>query len=128
MLHQPSPTKPAIQLGFLSYAVFTKEIGVPGVNRYLPGRTENPAGLWALLDWTVDHCSRGSFTFKSQDSPRLQAGLNDRRNIMERSRKMQFQVSRQASVMAEAHVNMFPVGSLTALFEGPVCHCVGILM
>lgn len=43
--------RPAIQLGFLSYPVLTKETGLPGEYRHLPVGQKHQAGLRAVEDW-----------------------------------------------------------------------------
>lgn len=47
----PSSMRPAIQLGFLSYPVLTKETGLPGEYRHLPVGQKHQAGLRAVEDW-----------------------------------------------------------------------------
>lgn len=65
--------------------------------------------------------------FKEVSSALVSPGcLDNHVNMMERNRKAScFQPT---SVTAEARVKMSPLGSLLALFEGPVCHCIGLLM
>lgn len=52
--HQPSPTRLRILLGFLSYRVKKKKNTITWVpsslceSCCLPGKNENPTGLWAL--------------------------------------------------------------------------------